>query len=220
MKKVVFFDLDGTLLNTLPDIANSMNRALNKIGLKSHPVEAYKLFTGNGSKVLAEKALGGNTEHFDELYNLYREDYAQNSRIYTKPYNGIIEMLDELKKAGCILIVYTNKDNSDAQDVISYYFKDKYFDKIQGRVDGFPPKPDPALAKNILKTMGLEEGVELYYLGDTKTDMQCARNIGAVSIAVTWGFQDKDMLITENPNFFVDTPNEAVNIILKGANNA
>jgi phosphoglycolate phosphatase len=219
MNKLVFFDLDGTLLNTLPDIANSMNRSLNKLGLKSHPIEAYKLFTGNGSKILTKRALNGNEKYEEELYNLYREDYALNSRVETKPYEGIEDLLLTLKKAGCVLIVYTNKDNADAQDVIKYYFKDKYFDKVQGRIDGFPLKPDPSLAKHMLKEMGIGKEYTLYYMGDTVTDMQCAHNIGAVSIASTWGFQDRQMLAKGKPDFFIDTPEEAVNIILEGETN-
>ncbi len=216
MNKLVFFDLDGTLLNTLPDIANSMNRSLNKLGLKSYPLDAYKLFTGNGSRVLTQRALKGDTEHEEELYNLYREDYAVNSRVFTKPYDGIEDMLETLKRAGCLLIVYTNKDNEDAQDVINYYFKNNIFNKVQGHMDGFPLKPDPSLAHYMLKNMGIGSRYGLYYIGDTNTDMRCARNIGAVSLAATWGFQTREMLEKEKPDFFIDTPKEAVNIILEG----
>ncbi|HHU02642.1 MAG TPA: HAD family hydrolase [Christensenellaceae bacterium] len=212
MERIAIFDLDGTILNTLPDIAGSMNRSLEKIGLPQHDVEKYKLFTGNGSKVLTERALGDNIQYFDELHTLYREDYAKNSRRDTKPYDGIVNMIAALKNADCHILVYSNKDDSDVKSVMSYYLPQ--ISHVAGKVEGFAPKPDTAGLINEINKLNIKKPYKIYYIGDTITDMQCAKNLGAISIAVTWGFQNKEMLLSENPDFFAQTPSDVVKIIL------
>lgn len=213
MERIAIFDLDGTLLNTLPDIAGSMNRSLKKLGLPTHDVQKYRLFTGNGSKVLTERALGDdNMQCFDELHTLYRDDYAKNSRRDTKPYDGIVNMIAALKKANCHILVYSNKDDSDVKSVMGYYLPQ--INHVAGKVEGFAPKPDTAGLVNEINKLNIKKPYEVYYIGDTITDMQCAKNLGAISIAVTWGFQNKEMLLSENPDFFAQTPSDVVKIIL------
>lgn len=214
MKKAVMFDLDGTLIHSLPDIARSMNTVLEKNGLPPHSEEAYKLFTGDGAMNLTKRAVGEAAPHLvDTVYQQYREEYALHSRELTAPYAGIQAALDELKNGGYLLMVLSNKDDADARDVVAHYFPDTAFALVQGRMDGYLVKPDPALALHMLNSLGLQR-TDLWYVGDTITDMRCARNIGATSIAVTWGFQTRDMLQSVQPDYFAKDPGEMVRIIL------
>lgn len=212
MKNAVLFDLDGTLLNTLTDIAVSMNHALQMVGLKPHPVEAYKLFTGDGAVNLTKRALGEHQEHLDTVYRLYRETYEKNSRNHTAPYPGIVSLLRALHSMGYKLLVLSNKDDSDAKAVVRYYLPEISFERVQGKIENLPVKPDPALAFKMLRELDITPA-QLWYVGDTVTDMRCAKNIGATSIAVTWGFQSKVMLMQGTPDFFADTAEELLDII-------
>lgn len=213
MKKAVMFDLDGTLINSLVDIAGSMNRVLERNGLKAHPIEAYKLFTGDGAVNLTKRALGERSDLVDTVYHQYREEYAAHSREKTAPYEGVPAMLKELKKNGYHIIVLSNKDNSDAENVVKYYFPDIAFDAVQGKLDGFAVKPDPSLGNLVMEKLGITADA-MWYVGDTATDMKCAYNIGAESIAVTWGFQTRDVLAAAEPAHYADTPQELLGLIL------
>ena len=155
MKKAVIFDLDGTLLNTLPDIAAAMNRALAQAGLPAHPEEAYKLFTGDGAKNLTLRALGKRTDLFDQVYAFYSQDYARNSRVHTAPYPGISDMLKTLHAAGLKLCVLSNKGDSDVRQVIAHYFRDIPFAHVQGVREGGPVKPDPRGPLEVAEAVGL-----------------------------------------------------------------
>lgn len=213
MKKAVMFDLDGTLINSLADIAGSMNRVLERNGLPKHPVEAYKLFTGDGAMNLTLRALGDRRDLVDTVYHQYREEYAAHSREQTAPYDGIPDVLKTLKKNGLSIIVLSNKDNSDVENVVRYYFPDISFDAVQGKMEGYAVKPDPALGNLVLERLAIAAG-QLWYAGDTATDMRCAHNIGAESIAVTWGFQTREMLSQARPMHYADTPDELLRLIL------
>ena len=143
MKRFVVFDLDGTLLNTIPDIAGAMNRALKRHGLPQHPNDSYKLFTGNGAKVLTQRAVGKRTDMWQAVYQDYAQDYAAHSRVDTAPYDGIPQTLAELKRMGVHALVYSNKDDADTKDVIRHYFPGYEFLAVLGARAGIPLKPDP-----------------------------------------------------------------------------
>lgn len=213
MKKAAMFDLDGTLINSLPDIGGAMNKVLIDNGYKPHPLEAYKLFTGDGAVNLTKRALLGDESKLDKVYQEYRAYYAQHSRVDTKPYEGIVETLQELEKRGMQLIVLSNKDDSDVKNVVSYYFPEISFAHVQGRVANLPIKPDPSLGKMALEKLGFSPW-DVWYVGDTVTDMQTAHNLGLESVAVTWGFQTKEMLKTAAPKYFVDCPKELLPLFL------
>ncbi len=213
MKKAVMFDLDGTLIDSLADIADSMNRVLERNGLKAHPIEAYKLFTGDGAVNLAKRALGERSDLAETVYLQYRAEYAAHSREKTKPYTGIPAMLKGLKNAGFRIIVLSNKDNSDAENVVRCYFPDIAFDAVQGKVDGFAVKPDPALGNLVMNRLGIAPD-DMWYVGDTVTDMRCAQNLGAESVAVTWGFQSRNMLEKARPMHYADTPQALYDLII------
>lgn len=214
MKKAVIFDLDGTLLNTLPDIAAAMNKALREAGAPTHPEDAYRLFTGDGAKNLTLRALGGRGELFDRVYAAYGEEYGKNSRVLTRPYPGVVEMLRRLTAAGLKVCVLSNKDDSDVQQVVAYYFGDIPFAKVQGVREGGPIKPDARFPLEIAAALGLGPE-DFWYVGDTRTDMRCARNAGMESVAVTWGFQTREMIAETSPDHWADS-SQALTFLLTG----
>ena len=213
MKKAIMFDLDGTLINSLPDIAGSMNSVLERCGIAPHPEEAYKMFTGDGALNLTKRALGTRSDLVDTVYRQYREEYAQHWCDESAPYDGIRETLLSLASAGHLLMVLSNKDDADAKNVVAHYFPEIPFAAVQGRLDGYDVKPDAALAKMMLQRHGIDVR-DLWYVGDTVTDISCAKNIGAKCIAVTWGFQPRAHLESADPDFLADTATEMADIIL------
>ncbi|HHX20547.1 MAG TPA: HAD family hydrolase [Clostridiales bacterium] len=212
MKRFVVFDLDGTLLNTIPDIAGAMNRALKRHGLPQHPNDSYKLFTGNGAKVLTQRAVGERTDMWQAVYQDYAQDYAAHSRVDTAPYDGIPQALAELKRMGVHALVYSNKDDADTKDVIRHYFPGYEFLAVLGARAGIPLKPDPTALDALMALHGLKAHNGLY-VGDTVMDMRCAHAVGLYAVAVTWGFQTRDMLRAEHPNSMINHPDELVALV-------
>lgn len=211
MSRFVVFDLDGTLLDTVGDIAASMNAVLARFGLPQHPKEDYKRFTGNGAKNLTQRALMDRQELLDAVYPAYLAEYALHSRELTQPYEGIREMLADLLAQGIQLIVYSNKDDSDAKAVIAHYFPDLPFARVLGSRRDMPLKPDPTAMEQVLSELGLQAGDGLY-LGDTVMDMQCAHNLKLYAIAVGWGFQTEEQLMEESPDRLIHHPREMLEI--------
>ena len=155
-KKAVLFDLDGTLINSLPDISACMNEALKMHGLPVHPIGAYCYFTGDGASNLTHRAIGPEHQDlFDAVYADYRALYAVHCNDTSYVYDGIPELLDALHRAGMRLVVLSNKDDSDVASVIAHYLPGAPFELLRGRLPGIPIKPDPAAALSIAKEMGL-----------------------------------------------------------------
>lgn len=219
MKKAVIFDLDGTLINSLPDIANAMNKVLLSFGLTPHEEEKYKLFTGDGAKNLTLRALGQNPEMFESVYPIYCREYGLNSRIHTAPYPGVSELLHVLSDFGLQLCVLSNKGDADVKNVVQHYFPQLHFDYIGGVREGGPVKPDPQMALEVLKVLGIP-AEDVWYVGDTATDMRCAENAGIDSIGVGWGFQSRKMIMQANPKFFAESVAELQELILNNLQNA
>ena len=211
MNRFVVFDLDGTLLDTVADIAASMNAVLARFGLPQHPKEDYMRFTGNGAKNLTQRALLDRQDLLEAVYPAYLAEYALHSRELTQPYEGIPEMLKGLVERGIQLIVYSNKDDSDTKAVIAHYLPDIPFLKVLGSRPGVPLKPDPSAMEEVLSELGLnaEEGL---YMGDTVMDMQCAKNLNIYAIAVGWGFQTAEELLGESPDRLIHHPMELLKI--------
>ena len=141
MGRYVVFDLDGTLLDTVDDIAASMNAVLARFGLPQHPKEDYLRFTGNGARVLTQRALGDQQELLDAIYPAYLAEYAIHSRELTRPYDGIPALLQNLLARGVQVIVYSNKDDSDTKAVVGHYFPDIPFLRVLGSRRDMPLKP-------------------------------------------------------------------------------
>lgn len=191
--KAVVFDLDGTLTNTLDDIAFAMNRSLRLHSLPEFPVEAYKYLVGDGAVMLARRACRERTDMAPSVLTEYQAYYKDHTNDRSVPYPGIEAMLAALTARGMRLAVFSNKPHADVQTVVKHYFPAVPFEVIRGQIEGVPVKPDPAGALAVAQEMGLEPA-DFLYLGDTGTDMHCAVNAGMHPVGVLWGFREEEEL--------------------------
>ena len=207
MKKGIIFDLDGTLINSLPDIAGSMNRVLVRNGLEVHPVEAYKLMVGNGAVRLTERAIGGQTDMKEKVYREYRAEYSTHACVDSYPYEGMTKTLQALEQRGIMMAVFSNKDQEDTEQVIRHYFPGIAFSIVRGRQEGVPLKPSPEGALMIAEAFHLKPE-EVLYVGDTGTDMDCGKNASMETVGVSWGFRSVDELKEHQACHIIDKPEE------------
>ena len=204
MYKTVLFDLDGTLLNTLEDIAAAANHALSVLGFPQHPPDAYRQMVGNSSRKLVERMLpeenrGVSTQAV--AFELYTKTYAKSSTVFTCPYPGIPALLGKLKSEGVQLGVLSNKDDINVQLVISKYFP-QTFDAAAGLREGFAPKPDPASVLEMLRILEADPASTLY-CGDSDVDVLTSHNAGLACCGVSWGFRGEHELRAAGANFIV-----------------
>lgn len=213
----VMFDLDGTLLNTLEDLADSANAALKELGLPVHPVDCFRYFVGNGVHELMKRLLPpeelNNIELGKTLLAKYTAQYNNRWHNKTRPYDGIVEALHELKAAGATLSVFSNKPDEFTKSCIYHFFGKNLFSAVRGGRDDTPRKPAPDGAFAILNQLGVKPESVLY-VGDTATDMQTAHAAGFFAIGVTWGFRTREELEENNANAIVETPAEIVNLLV------
>ena len=206
--RAAVFDLDGTLLNTLADLADSGNELLASYGMAPHPEPAFRYFVGNGSRKLMERILPGKSpEQIDEALARYKAIYEKHLTAKTTPYAGISETLSALKARGVRMAVCTNKHISAAEALIRKYFPADTFDAFEGDRPGVPRKPDPAHVRIVLEKMGVMPE-ETVYLGDSGVDMQTAVNAGALPVGVLWGFREKDELMENGAQILLSKPSE------------
>lgn len=187
------FDLDGTLTNTLEDIAFAMNRALRIHGLPEHPVEKYRYLVGSGARMLAKRAVGERDDVLENVLQTYQAYYQEHNLDRTAPYDGVTEMLQALQARGVKLCVFSNKPHADTCRVVEHFFPGIDFAAVRGQMEGVPVKPDPAGALAMAEALGVAPA-DFLYLGDTDVDMICARNAGMHPVGVTWGFRDEEEL--------------------------
>lgn len=213
--KLVIFDLDGTLLNTIQDLANSINYVLEKHNYPTHSVEKYKYFVGNGVKKLIERALPQESQGA-EIVNKLQEDYVAHYALHDKdttvPYNGIVELLNELKSRGKILAVASNKHHQATVELTQHYFGADTFSVVYGKRDGVEAKPDPRIVFDIIGQCGVS-AAQVLYIGDSNTDMMTAQNASVCSVGVTWGFRTREELQTHNANYIIESPMELIELI-------
>lgn len=191
--RAVIFDLDGTLTDTLQDIADAMNRSLRLHGLQPWPVDAYRYLVGDGAKKLAERAVRERKELALSVQKEYQSYYQAHTRVATKPYDGVQEMLKALQTRGLKLAVFSNKPDADTRNVVAHFFPEIDFAVVRGQLEGVPVKPDPAGALAVADMMGVSPG-EVLYLGDTSTDMCCALHAGMCPVGALWGFRTAEEL--------------------------
>lgn len=208
MKTLVIFDLDGTLLNTIHDLGEACNHALRKMGFSQHPIPAYNYMVGNGVRKLMERAQpDADAETVDRLLEYFREYYDSHNTEHTKPYNGIPELLAELKARGVAIAVASNKYESATRSIVHHYFPDIEFASIQGQVPGRPTKPDPSVIFDIL-SMHPTPKSQVLYVGDSGVDMEAARRACVESIGVSWGFRPVSELRANLADHIVNQPSE------------
>lgn len=212
MVKGVIFDLDGTLIDTIEGLANSVNFAMERYGFPTHTIDTYRTFVGNGVGKLVWRALPENKKDLlDEARAVFEKNYAETMLLATPVYDGVDKMLRYLKERGVKLAVNTNKLDIFAKPMINAVFGE-IFETVLGETDKFPRKPAPDALDYIIKRMGITKD-ECVFIGDSQVDIETAKNAGVYGIAVTWGFVKKDVLLSYKPDAFADTADEVIELI-------
>lgn len=209
--KAVLFDLDGTLTNTLQDIADAMNRALRLHGLPEWPVDAYRTLVGDGARVLAQRAVRDQQALAQSVRAEYQAYYERHNLVASRPYDGIPEMLRALQSAGVKLAVFSNKPHADTRNVVSHFFPDIRWAAVRGQVEGIPVKPDPAGALLVADALDVPPA-DILYLGDTGTDMRCAVNAGMLPVGALWGFRTREELLQCGARHIAECPGQVVRL--------
>lgn len=216
MIKAAIFDLDGTLLNTLEDVVNACNYALKKCNFKTHSIEEYKVFVGDGRSKLIERIVPdeykGNDEVKNKVLRLFDEYYSGHMLDMTKPYEGICEMLKSLKEKGVKLAVVSNKPDEFVGGIVKKYFGDT-FEIVHGQRTNYPVKPDPTTVYEVIEYFGIKLN-ESIYVGDSNVDIYTAKNAKVKSIGVAWGFRGEEELREAGADYIVYDSNEITELIL------
>ena len=208
------FDLDGTLLDTLGDLAASVNYALKSHGMPEHSVDDVRQFVGNGVRKLMERAIpdGAANPDFEATFATFREYYMAHSLDTTRPYAGIPETLVALKARGCRLAVVSNKMMAATQALCRHFFPDTIEVAIgEDEARGIRKKPAPDTVFEALRQLNVGKLGEVY-VGDSDVDIQTAANAGIPCISVLWGFRDRDFLIRHGAQTLITTPQELLNV--------
>jgi phosphoglycolate phosphatase len=213
--KAVLFDLDGTLLNTLDDLADSMNSALEQMGFPGHPVASYKVFVGDGVEVLVRRALPA--DHLDEAtvtdcVRAMRREYDRRMFDKTRPYPGIPELLDGLTKKNVVLGVLSNKPDGPTRTIVGQMLPRWKFAAVAGQRPGVHKKPDPSGALAIARDLNLAPA-DFLYLGDTSTDMKTAVSAGMYPVGAAWGFRDERELRESGAKAVATYPTDVLPLI-------
>ena len=217
MKSLLIFDLDGTLLDTVADLAASTNFALSKCGFPTHDTGAYKFFVGNGINKLFERALPEGEKTQDNILQIrhyFLEYYGTHNADLTTPYPGMVDLLHRLQDAGIKLAVASNKYQKGTEKLIKHFFSDIHFVAVFGQRENVPAKPDPTIVSDILDIANVEKQ-NVLYVGDSGVDMQTAQNCGVDALAVTWGFRPRAEMQAFSPKYIVDQPSEILSIVLQ-----
>lgn len=212
---LIIFDMDGTILNTLEDLKNSLNYVLQQAGYQTRTLEEVRTFVGNGIRKTIERALPSDIEEekVDELFSLFIAYYAIHNTDNTKPYNGVIELLKELKHLGYKTAVVSNKQNSAVKSLCKKFFTG-LFDVEIGEKENIAKKPEPDEVNEVLKILNIDRTKSIY-IGDSEVDIQTAQNSKMKSIIVDWGFRDRKFLYEHGAEVIVSNPSEILDIINK-----
>ena len=214
--RVLIFDLDGTLLNTLEDIASSANKVLQTYGWKEHDVDSYKQFVGDGLNVLMQRIVPPETTDEEILKGVeeFTAIYEQRWNLMTKPYPHIVEMLNRLKREGMRMAILSNKPDSFTQKCVSHYFSAIGFDFVSGKKDMRPAKPDPTVTLEILEAFEVAPEQALF-VGDSSVDIQTGLNAGMTTVGVDWGFRTREELVHAGAHVVVSTPKELSEYVIE-----
>ena len=208
--KAIIFDLDGTLLNTLEDLADSMNAVLKAHGFPEHEVSAYQYFIGNGIEKLVQRALPESDCDETTLKRAVEEVKAAYSAGWnkkTRPYDGIPELLNRCQDLGLQMTILSNKPDEATQAVVSHFFDQRYFKVVWGARTAVPKKPDPSAALEISHQLKIPSP-DFLYLGDTGVDMQTAVSAGMYAAGALWGFREAEELLSSGARILVRHPTD------------
>ena len=208
--QLAIFDLDGTLVDTLEDLADSTNYIMQKFGYPERTIKEVRNFVGNGIRKLLERSapVGTPAEEIDRMFEQFKEYYGAHCADKTKPYDGIMELLDALKEQGIKLAVVSNKADYAVKALCEQYFSG-IFDEAVGERVGIARKPAPDTVNEVLKSLQIEKS-QAVYIGDSEVDVQTAQNAEMDCIAVDWGFRDREVLIEAGAERIVSTPAEVL----------
>ena len=223
MFNVYIFDLDGTLLDTLQDLANSVNYALRQHGMPEHSIDDIRRFVGNGVRLLMERAVpdGAQNPLFETVFDSFRQHYMRHSLDTTRPYDGIPELIHELKARGCQMAVVSNKMMAATQELVRHFFPDIDVAIGENEAAGIRKKPAPDTVYEALRQLGIihhpssiihhpssiiHQTSDIVYVGDSDVDIATARNSGLPCISVLWGFRSRDFLLAHGVTTFAEHP--------------
>lgn len=216
MYKLVIFDLDGTLVNSLEDLGNACNSALEKFGYPTHPMDSFRYFVGDGVPMLIRRALPESErseENIARVKAVFDEIYGRNYNVCTRPYDGITELLDKLKAEGILIAVASNKPDNFTQTIVTGMFGDT-FSYVSGKKEGFEKKPDPQIALHIMEKLGVSPK-DVLFAGDSSVDMQTAHNAGCDCIGCVWGFRTLKELTDNKATYIANSPIDIFNAAVK-----
>lgn len=216
MYKLVIFDLDGTLVNSLEDLGNACNSALERFGYPTHPMDSFRYFVGDGVPMLIHRALPEgerSEENIARVKAVFDEIYGRNYNVCTRPYDGITELLDKLKAEGILIAVASNKPDNFTQTIVTSMFGDT-FSYVSGKKEGFEKKPDPQIALHIMEKLGVSPK-DVLFAGDSSVDMQTAHNAGCDCIGCVWGFRTLQELTDNKATYIANSPIDIFNAAVK-----
>ena len=215
MFKLCVFDMDGTVVNSIGDIAAALNRSLEKIGYKAHSEDAYYKMVGDGMAVLCRRAIGNAPEEeVQRLIALYDADYKNNCCERSHIYDGMTDLIKRLKEKGIKCAILSNKPHPQLMEIAKVLFEDDMFDEILGHTPDFAPKPDPASMLYLMDKMGYKQD-EVVFIGDSNVDVQLGKAADVYTVGVTWGFRGEEELKSEGADAIVNNADELYDVIVK-----
>ena len=215
MKKLAIFDLDGTLLNTLADLAEATNYALRQQGYPTHETDAYRTFVGNGINKLFERALPEGKKSQENILKtraLFVPFYDKHNADWSIPYSDMVSVLEELQNRSIMLAVASNKYDAATKKLVAQFFPSIQFIAVFGQREEVPTKPNPAVVHEIIQIAGVKNE-DTVYIGDSSVDMQTGQNASVTTVGVSWGFRPRTELESFHPDFIADERKELLHFL-------